>query len=80
MNLTKNITLNFRHDYESFLPNVNWRDFTWLNLYTETNGYSHYLELNIALLGFHLEFDWYRDFDKTQKDSQKLVDEILKSP
>jgi hypothetical protein len=54
------IEIEFYHDYSSFLPNVNWRDFTWIKLYTETNYYSKYLEIDFAILGLHFNLDWFR--------------------
>lgn len=76
--ISRNITIGFRHDYSSFLPNVNWRDFTWIKLQTETNGYSKYLEIEASLLGFHFDFDWYRNLAKQEEKSKKFLDAILK--
>jgi len=50
------------HDWDSFMfwQPMNWRNFTWFELSTETNSYLKYLELRFAILGFHIEIDWYR--------------------
>ena len=56
------IEVFFRHDWDGFMfwQPMNWRNFTWFKIYTETNNYSKYLELSIAILGFHFELDWFR--------------------
>ncbi len=53
---------NFWCDWDSliFWRSMNWRNFTVIRVAGETNIYSKYLELEIALLGFHIEINWYR--------------------
>jgi len=61
-------SVGFHHDWDSliFWRQMNWRNFTLIRIDGETNGYSKYLELEIALLGFHVEINWYRSHgDKT---------------
>ena len=55
---------SFYHDWDSFIfwHRVNWRNFTFIYLYLETNNYSKWLEFNFALLGLHFSFDIYRKF------------------
>jgi hypothetical protein len=55
-------SIDFHHDWDSlmFWQPMNWRNFTLIKIDGETNGYSKYLELEIVLLGFHLEINWYR--------------------
>lgn len=54
---------NFWSDWDSliFWQSMNWRNFTLIRIAGETNIYSKYFELEIALLGFHLEISWYRE-------------------
>ena len=56
------IEINFHHDWDSFMfwQPMNWRNFTWFKIHTETNNYSKYFELHITVLGFHFELDWFR--------------------
>jgi hypothetical protein len=56
------IEIEVYHDWDSliFWQSMNWRNFTWIRIDTETNNYSKYLELDLALLGFHFNLDWFR--------------------
>lgn len=51
-------------DSFKFWEKMNWRDFTVINLRFETNSYSKYLELEIAILGLNFNFDIYRPFSE----------------
>ena len=59
-NAEKNLQLSFYSDWNSLLPNMNWRDFTFSRLYFETADYKNLvIEIGIAFMGFHLTIEWY---------------------
>lgn len=77
MNLAKNITLDFYHDWDSFsLAPMRWRDFTFIQIAIETNGYSKYLEITIAILGLHFCLSIFRDLTAFNKELDELMDAI----
>ena len=81
MKLTKNSEIYFRHDWDSlfFWQEVNWRDFTFIHFSMETNCYSKNLEVNLAILGLHLNFYWYKDHKKYEEELQDLFDTTRKT-
>ena len=58
----KPFVFEFYNDWNSFAfwQPMNWRNFTWIYFYTEINDYSVYLEIHLALLGFHFNLYWWR--------------------
>ena len=76
MNLLRNITFSFWHDWDSFsFRPMNWRDFTVIYLCFETNSYSRYLDISFAILGFHFDFSIYRDYEKAKKEVDKFFNQ-----
>lgn len=57
-------------DWDSlfFWQRMNWRDFNWITLATETNPYT-WIEIHIALLGLGFRFTWYRNIEKNKNQS-----------
>ena len=66
------VSIRFWHDWDSFIfwgkHQINWRNFTLIEIAFETNCYSNYLEINIGILGFHFEFEWCRKMDDLDFD------------
>ena len=64
MSKSRLTSINFYHDWDSFIfwgkSEINWRNFTLIELTVETNPYSVYLEIHFAILGVHVDFDWWR--------------------
>jgi hypothetical protein len=42
------------HDWDSFLPGCNWRNFTFIAFTVEVSGLKNSAEVHVALLGFSL--------------------------
>lgn len=62
----KRFSVSFSSDWDSFIfwKSMNWRNFTLITLYFETNSYSHWLEIDAAFLGIHFSFNIHRRFDE----------------
>lgn len=54
---------SFDHDWDSFIfwQPISWRNFTFIEIEYEYTEYSVSHELNLALLGFHLQIRYYKD-------------------
>ncbi len=59
----KPFSFKFSHDWSSFVfwRKLSWRGFTLIKFDIETDRYSRYLKLDMALLGLHFHFDWWRE-------------------
>jgi hypothetical protein len=53
--LTKGMNFEFWHDWSSFSPNVNWRDFCFLHLSVEQNSMLGRFETELCVIGL-----WFR--------------------
>lgn len=72
------------HQWSSFTPRCNWRDFTLLNLGGEWNHQSQRVEVEVCLLGFWLRvtYVWGDDFvrglmdmrDEMEAHPERLVE------
>jgi hypothetical protein len=54
---------SWSHDWTSFLPGCNWRDFTFINLYVDWAHNTGRVAVEAALLGVHVGFQWVYDDD-----------------
>lgn len=71
----------FWHDYSSFGPNVNWRNFTFIHLTFEYNPTMGYIELEFALLGLGYRGTYvFDDQTQTRKDIRRMIDELDRNP
>jgi len=56
----KRLHLSFYSEWDSLLPNMNWRNFTFVHFYFETAHYKDLvIEIGIGFLGFNLTIEWY---------------------
>lgn len=68
---------SFWHDYTSFGPNVNWRNFTLVHASFEYNPQMGYVEWEFALLGFGYRGTYvFNANTELRRYLDKMIDEI----
>lgn len=66
------------HDYDSFLPRVNWRDFTFVHVGGEVNGMMGYVEAEVGVLGLHIQVSYiFNAHTEFREDLKSRRDDLL---
>ena len=75
--IAEHIYIDLHQDWDSFIfwKPYNWRDFTFIHFSVEVNE-GKFLELSIALLGFHFDLDWWRP--QEHKEATELTNKLLR--